>query len=158
MPPPRHSTLTHKAETVWARIACFEGGLRNAFSKALFTPGANPTNSWASLTTSIYNASIVNFYNVTGSKACFENKNIIFYFEKRSSLLQRWRCRCKFKNRRIGSRFSRKNICTQKYWKLLLSFGTFTVMWYILCHLCVFCGHFVHFGMMYVARKIWQPW
>jgi hypothetical protein len=28
--------------------------------------------------------------------------NILFYFEKRSSLLQRWRCSCKFK--RIGSR------------------------------------------------------
>jgi hypothetical protein len=33
-----------------------------------------------------------------------ENKNILFYFEKRSSLLQRWRCSCKFKSRRIGSR------------------------------------------------------
>jgi hypothetical protein len=34
------------------------------------------------------------------SLARFENKNIIFYFWKRSSLLQRWR---KFKNCRIGS-------------------------------------------------------
>jgi hypothetical protein len=50
-----------------------------------------------------YNASVVNFYNATGSRARFENKNILFYFEKRSSLLQRWRCSCKFKNRRIGS-------------------------------------------------------
>jgi hypothetical protein len=49
----------------------------------------------------IYNASVVNFYNATGSLARFENKNILFCFEKRSSLLQRWRC--KFKNRRIGS-------------------------------------------------------
>jgi hypothetical protein len=40
-----------------------------------------------------YNASDVNFYNATGSLACCENKNIFFYFEKRSSLLQRWRCR-----------------------------------------------------------------
>jgi hypothetical protein len=42
-------------------------------------------------------------YNTTGSLARFENKNILFYFEKRSSLLQRWRCGCKFKSRRIGS-------------------------------------------------------
>jgi hypothetical protein len=53
--------------------------------------------------TSIYNASDVNFYNATGSPARFENKNILFYFEKRSSLLQRWRCSCKFRGRRIGS-------------------------------------------------------
>jgi hypothetical protein len=46
-------------------------------------------------------ASVVNFYNAMGSPACFENKNISFYFEKRSSLLQRWRCSCKFKSRRI---------------------------------------------------------
>jgi hypothetical protein len=50
-----------------------------------FSPGANPTIA-------SYNASIVNFYNATGSLARFENKNIIFYFLKRSSLLQRWRC------------------------------------------------------------------
>jgi hypothetical protein len=55
--------------------------------------------------TSIYNASVVNFYNAMGSLARFENKNILFYFEKRSSLLQRWRCSCKFKSRRIGSWF-----------------------------------------------------
>jgi hypothetical protein len=42
-------------------------------------PGHNPT-------TSIYNASVVNFYNTTGSLARFENKSILFYFEKRSSL------------------------------------------------------------------------
>jgi hypothetical protein len=59
-------------------------------------PGANPT--FAS-----YNASVVNFYNATGTLARFENKNIIFYILKRSSLLQRWRCSCKSKSRRIGS-------------------------------------------------------
>jgi hypothetical protein len=59
--------------------------------------GANPT-------VASYNASVVNFYNATGSLSRFENKNILLYFEKCSSLLQRWRCRCKFKNRRIGSR------------------------------------------------------
>jgi hypothetical protein len=31
----------------------------------------------------IYNASVVNFYNATGSLARFENKNILFCFEKR---------------------------------------------------------------------------
>jgi hypothetical protein len=35
-------------------------------------PGANPTIV-------IYNASVVNFYNVTGSLARSENKNILFY-------------------------------------------------------------------------------
>jgi hypothetical protein len=55
---------------------------------AAFTlPVANPTIV-------IYNASIVNFYNATGSLACFENKNILFYFEKR------WNCSCKFKSRK----------------------------------------------------------
>jgi hypothetical protein len=51
-------------------------------------PRANPTIA-------SYNASIVNFYNATGSLACFEDKK---YF-----ILQRLRCSCKFKNRRIGS-------------------------------------------------------
>jgi hypothetical protein len=37
-------------------------------------PGANPTIA-------SYNASVVNFYNATGSLARFENKNIIFYFQ-----------------------------------------------------------------------------
>jgi hypothetical protein len=58
-------------------------------------PGADPT-------TTSYNASVAIFYNATNSLAHFENKNIFFYIEKRSSLLQRWRCSCKFKSRRIG--------------------------------------------------------
>jgi hypothetical protein len=58
--------------------------------------GANPTIA-------SYNVSVVNFYNATGSLARFESKNILYYFEKRSSLLQRWRCSCKFKSRRICS-------------------------------------------------------
>jgi hypothetical protein len=74
----------------------FKPSLDGSVGSTTFQPGANPT-------TSIYNASIVNFYNATGNKARFENKNILFYFEKRSSLLQRWRCSCKFKSRRIGS-------------------------------------------------------
>jgi hypothetical protein len=36
--------------------------------------------------------------------AFWEQKYFFFYFEKRSSLLQSWRCSCKFKSRRIGSR------------------------------------------------------
>jgi hypothetical protein len=67
-------------------------------SKAGFLAGVNPTIA-------NYNASVVNFYNATGSLARFENKNILFHFEKRCRLLQRWRCSCKLKNRRIGSRF-----------------------------------------------------
>jgi hypothetical protein len=36
----------------------------------------------------IYNAGVVNFYNATDSLARFENKkNILFFFEKRSSIL-----------------------------------------------------------------------
>jgi hypothetical protein len=62
-----------------------------------FHPGANPTIA-------SYNASVVNFYNATGSLARFKNKNILFYLGKVPSLLQRWRCSCKFKDRRIGSR------------------------------------------------------
>jgi hypothetical protein len=38
-------------------------------------PGANPTIA-------SYNASVVNFYNATGSLARFEKKNIFFYSEK----------------------------------------------------------------------------
>jgi hypothetical protein len=61
----------------------------------LLSSGANPT-------TASYNASVVNFYNATGSLERFENKNILCYFEKRSSLLQSWRCSYKFRSRRIG--------------------------------------------------------
>jgi hypothetical protein len=50
-------------------------------------PGTNPT-------TTSYFESVINFYNATGSLARFENKNILFYFEKRPSLLQRWSCSC----------------------------------------------------------------
>jgi hypothetical protein len=45
------------------------------FERVPVEPGPNPT-------TSIYNASVVNFYNATGSLARFENKNVLFYFEK----------------------------------------------------------------------------
>jgi hypothetical protein len=58
--------------------------------------GANPTIV-------SYNAIACKIYNAAGSLARFVNKNILFYFEKRSSLLQRWRCSCKFKSRRICS-------------------------------------------------------
>jgi hypothetical protein len=34
----------------------------------------------------------------------FHLKNIFIFYEKRSSLLQRWRWSCKFQSRRIGSR------------------------------------------------------
>jgi hypothetical protein len=64
-----------------------------------------PSSPGPNHTTSIYNASVVIFYNATGSLARSENKNILFYFEKHSILLQRWRCSYKFKSRRIGSWF-----------------------------------------------------
>jgi hypothetical protein len=44
--------------------------------------------------------------------ALFEIINILFHFEKRSSLLQRWRFSCKFKSCRIGYRLTLKRI----YW------------------------------------------
>jgi hypothetical protein len=37
-----------------------------------------------------YNASAVKIYSATTNLDSFENKNIFFHFEKRSSLLQRW--------------------------------------------------------------------
>jgi hypothetical protein len=49
------------------------------------------------------NASVIKTYNATGSQVRFGNKTNFFYFEKLSSLLQRWRCCCKFRSRRIGS-------------------------------------------------------
>jgi hypothetical protein len=63
----------------------------------MFLPHYVNKRSGANPTIVIYNASVVNFYNATGSLARFENKNILFYFEKHSSLLQRWRCSCKLK-------------------------------------------------------------
>jgi hypothetical protein len=45
------------------------------------------------------------FTTALGSLERFGNKNILLNSEKRSSLLQRWRCSCKFKSRRIGSKF-----------------------------------------------------
>jgi hypothetical protein len=51
-----------------------------------------------------YNASAVKIYNATSSLVRCENKTIFFSHDKHSSLLQRWRCSCKFKSRRIGSR------------------------------------------------------
>jgi hypothetical protein len=65
--------------------------------------GANPTIA-------SYNASVVYFYNAAGSLSCFENKNIFLHWKKRTSLLQRWRCSCKFKSR-IGSRTLKKRWC-----------------------------------------------
>jgi hypothetical protein len=50
-----------------------------------------------------YNASAVKIYNQTSSLVLFENKNVFFYFETRSSLIQRWRCSCKFGSRRMDS-------------------------------------------------------
>jgi hypothetical protein len=63
---------------------------------ALMT-GANPTIL-------IYNASVVIFYKATGGLVRFVNKNIFSLLKKCSRLLQRWRCSCKFKSRRTGSR------------------------------------------------------
>jgi hypothetical protein len=54
----------------------------NPFKK--LPSGANPTAL-------SYNASALKIYNATRNLVRFENKNMLSYFEKRSSLLQRWR-------------------------------------------------------------------
>jgi hypothetical protein len=59
-------------------------------------PEANPTIA-------IYNAGGVKSYNATSSLVRFETKQFSSNLKKRSSLLQRWRCSCKFKSRRVGS-------------------------------------------------------
>jgi hypothetical protein len=46
-------------------------------------------------------------YNATSILVRFENKYFLLTAKKRSSLLQRWRCNCKFKIRGIGSRGKR---------------------------------------------------
>jgi hypothetical protein len=80
-------------------VPCYNaGGVAVNLEVVGLVPGAN-------LTIASYNASVVNFCNATGSLARFENKNIFFYFEKRCILLQRRRCSCKFKSRKIGSSF-----------------------------------------------------
>jgi hypothetical protein len=62
------------------------------------TPVVSP---WAA----IYNASGVKIYNAMNSIVRFENKHIIFYFQKALAYyIQRWRCYCKFRSSRIGSR------------------------------------------------------
>jgi hypothetical protein len=51
-----------------------------------------------------YNASVVRIYDAAASSlARFENKTKYYTLEKRSSLLQQWRCGCKFKCHSIGS-------------------------------------------------------
>jgi hypothetical protein len=81
----------------WDRIERHPQRANAAVNRVIaLQPGANPKIT-------SYNASVVNFYNATGSLARFENINILFCFEKRSSLLQRWRCGCKFKSRKIGT-------------------------------------------------------
>jgi hypothetical protein len=65
--------------------------LKNRREKAAdgFTSGANPTIV-------SYSASDEKNYNAKSCLVRFENKNIFFYIEKRSSLLQRRRCSSKF--------------------------------------------------------------
>jgi hypothetical protein len=67
------SPISHFVEIIFKRavLANTEPSFRTFFRKKI--PGANPTIA-------SYNASVVNFYNATGSLARFENKNIIFYF------------------------------------------------------------------------------
>jgi hypothetical protein len=85
-----------------------------------FNTGANPTIA-------SYNASAVKIYNATSSLLRFENENNFYKFEKRTSLLQRWRCSCKFLSRRIGSRTKdEKDIQTDKQ----IGLATCVVAWH----------------------------
>jgi hypothetical protein len=57
-------------------------------------PGPNPTTSiYNASFVNFYNASFVNFYNATGSLVRFENKNILFFFEKLISAILANFCR-----------------------------------------------------------------
>jgi hypothetical protein len=47
---------------------------------------ASAVNFYNASAVNVYNASAVNFYNAMGGLTRFENKNILFYFEKRSML------------------------------------------------------------------------
>jgi hypothetical protein len=58
----------------------------------------NPAQYISNPTIMSYNASAVKNYNATSSLVRSETKNIFFYLEKRSSLLQRWRCSCKIRS------------------------------------------------------------
>jgi hypothetical protein len=80
-------------EFALARAACCDCVCRSKsspkFIKRLFSPTceslASRVTTGANPTIASYNASVVKFYNATGSLARFENKNIYFFFEKRSS-------------------------------------------------------------------------
>jgi hypothetical protein len=53
---------------------------------------------------SFYNASAVKNYNATSSTVGYINNFIFSTMKKRSRLLPRWHCSCKFRSRRTGSR------------------------------------------------------
>jgi hypothetical protein len=86
--------------------------LTSAAAESVSTTSSSPLSK--SKATSRPNPS-TSIYIAAGRLARFESKKIVFFFEKRSRLLQRWRCSCKFKSRRIGSRVDR--------------FGEFSRLW-----------------------------
>jgi hypothetical protein len=60
------------------------------------------TKSGCNPTTVSYNARVVKIYYAKSSLVHSENKNIFSTLKKCSSLLQLWRCGCKFNSRRIA--------------------------------------------------------
>jgi ATP-dependent DNA ligase len=81
------------------RIGLAEQSVLQVMSVAFLEPGANPTIA------SYIQRQRCNFFT-TPRVAWRDLRTKIFSYieKKRSSLLQRWRCSCKFKSRRIGSR------------------------------------------------------
>jgi hypothetical protein len=92
------------SRTPSARTSCSRTGIRRACRPCEFVhaPG-NRVGCMSNRNRSEAGANpIVVCYNATSSLARFENKNILFCLEKRSGLLQLWRCSYKFRSRRLA--------------------------------------------------------
>jgi hypothetical protein len=127
--------------------------------------------AWATPTIVSYNASVaVKIYNATNSIArFFLKKNYFSPKHKRSCLLQRWRCSCKFKSRRIGPKmaswvvqgcqmvcFQTKNPNLVKFWRVLLweILVYFMTVWSILRPLEIFYGHLVYCVVFWTMENL----
>jgi hypothetical protein len=73
-----------------------------------------PDIDWGSLEPMSYSASVKNFYNSASTLERFDNKSMFFCAVKHSSLPQRWRCSCKFRSGRIGSRLAKLSVIVER--------------------------------------------